>query len=170
MATLGPLIAPGRSVGAAASRASPAPSRCWRWARGSQRRGRTALVPPPGRDGPRCWRGSPGWTGRCSDRRRSLGRREGRGRAARYRGAPRCLPPAPRAARGARAPPLPQGRAARVALTVSHLGAVDGVEAAASRRPNGAATVGLQDSEGRVPALPPPPRGQRDAPRDGKGP
>lgn len=74
VASLGPFIAPGRSVGAAASRASPAPSRCWRWARGSRRRGRTALVPPPGRDGPRCWRGSPGWTGRCSDRRRTLGR------------------------------------------------------------------------------------------------
>lgn len=35
-------------------------------------------------------------------------------------------------------PPLP-----RLGLTVGHVGAVDGVEAAASRRPDGAATVGL---------------------------
>lgn len=69
---LRPLIAPGRSVGAAASRASPAPSPCWRWATGSRRHGGTAPAPPPGRDGPRCWRGSPGWTRRCSDRRRTL--------------------------------------------------------------------------------------------------
>lgn len=161
---LRPLIAPGRSVGAAASRASPAPSRCW--ARGSRRRGGTALVPPPGRDGPRCWRGSPGWTGRCSGRRRSLRRAEHGDTAARYRG---CRAASPvRGERGCPAPPLPPARRAR--LTVGHLRAVDGLEAAASRRPNGAATVGLQDSEGRVPTLPPPPRGQRDAPREGKGP
>lgn len=166
-----PLIAPGRSVGAAASRASPAPSRCWRWARGSRRRGGTALVPPPGRDGPRCWRGSPGWTGRCSARRRTLRRGKGRGHAARYRGVPRCPPRVPRGAGASPGPAsIPRAAPGRVGLTVGHLGAVDGIEAAASRRPNGAATVGLQDSEGRVPALPPRPRGQGDAPRKGKGP
>lgn len=104
-AALGPLIAPGRSVGAAASRASPAPSRCWRWARGRRRRGGTAPAPLPGRDGPRCWRGNPGWTGRRSARRRTLRRgEEGTGR--RYRG-PRCRPKPGERAR----PPLPPGRA-----------------------------------------------------------
>lgn len=52
---------------------------------------------------------------------------------------------------------------------MGHLGAVDGVEAAASCRPNGAATVGLQDSEGRVSALPPPPRASGTLPEKGKG-
>lgn len=169
-AALRPLIAPGRSVGAAASRASPAPSRCWRWARGSRRRGGTALVPPPGRDGPRCWRGSPGWTGRCSARRRTLRRGEGRRHAARYRGAPRCSPRVPRGAGGSPGPAsIPRAAPGRVGLTVGHLGAVDGVEAAASRRPNGAATVGLQDSEGRVPALPPRPGASGTLPGKGKG-
>lgn len=74
---LASLIAPGRSVGAAASRASRAPSRCWLPARGSRGVGG---VPPPGRGGPRCWRGNPGWTGRCSAPRRTL--RPGRGRGA----------------------------------------------------------------------------------------
>lgn len=136
-----PLIAPGRSVGAAASRASRAPSRCWRLARGSRRDGGAAPAPPPERGGPRCWRGSPGWTARHSAPSRSLAP----GRAA-YRGPP-SRDPRPPAAPG---PPPAAG------LTVGHLGAVARLEAAASRRPDRAAAVRLQDSEGPVPARPPP--------------
>lgn len=152
----GPLIAPGRSVGAASCQASPGRSRCWRWARGSRRRGGAAPAPPPGRGGPRCWRGSPGWTGRCSARRRTLRRgggthttRRDTNDSALQRGP--ALPAPSAAGSGGGPPPLrlptPPPRfpppPPRLGLTVCHVGAVDGVEAAASRRPDGAATVGL---------------------------
>lgn len=73
--------------------------------------------------------------------------------AARYSEVPRCRPQVPQGA--GLPPPTPASThrargCRRVGLTVSHLGAVDGVEAAASRRPDGAAAVDLQDSEGRV--------------------
>lgn len=167
----GPFIAPGRSVGAAASRASPAPSRCWRWARGSRRRGGAAPAPPPGTSGPRCWRGSRGWTGRCSARRHTLRRGGAEVTAARYSRGPGRPPLALRGAgRPPRlSPPPPRGRGCRRAgLTVGHLGAVDGVEAAASRRPDRAAAVGLQDSEGRVLARPPLPGAAGELPSEGK--
>lgn len=51
---------------------------------------------------------------------------------------------------------------------MGHLGAVDGIEAAASRRPDRAAAVGLQDSEERVLARPPPPGAAGALPSEGK--
>lgn len=80
-------------------------------------------------------------------------------RGARYRSPPRRDP-------GPTGPPvrpcpLPPPPPAAAGLTVGHLGAVTGLEAAASRRPHRAAAVSLQDSEGRVPA---PPRSPRPPP------
>lgn len=96
------------------------------------------------------------------------------GTAARYSGVPRCPPL--QMPRGVGRPPPdlppspPPGACRLVGLTVGHLGAVDGIEAAAPRRPDGAAAVGLQDSERRVPARPSAPQGQRDASPGGKVP
>lgn len=104
---LASLIALGRSVGAAASRASRAPSRCWRPARGSRGVGG---APPPGRGGPRCWRGSPDWTGCCWAPRRTL--RPGRGEEL-VTGAPRAATPARQGPRSAPARCPPPARRCR---------------------------------------------------------